>query len=96
MALGDGSTKTLVRLTPSQLTDGPWCPDEANPHRYDADLLRIRSIAVTLRVESALAALRGPAGILFSRGGTSTAADRWLPDREFRLDVAPRNLNSGR
>ena len=95
MVLGDGST-TLVRLAASQLTDGPWCPDDTNPHRYDADLLRIRSIAVTLRVESALAALRGPAGILFSRGGTSTAADRWLPDREFRLDVAPRNLNSGR
>jgi len=95
-ALGDGATTTLVRLTSSQLTDGPWCPDDANPHRYDADLLRIRSIAVTLRVESALAALRGPAGVLFSRGGTSTAADRWLPDREFRLDVAPRNLDSGR
>ena len=96
IALGAASTKTLVRLTPSQLTDGPWCPDEANPHRYDADLLRIRSIAVTLRVESALAALRGPAGVLFSRGGTSTAADRWLPDRVFRLDVAPRNLDFGR
>jgi hypothetical protein len=51
---------------------------------------------VTLRVESALAALRGPAGILFSRGGTSAAADRWLPDREIRLAVAPRNLNAGR
>ena len=93
--LGDGST-TLVRLTALQLTDGPWCPDEINPHRYDADLLRIRNITVTLRVESALAALRGPAGILFSRGGTSAAADRWLPDREIRLDVAPRNLNAGR
>jgi hypothetical protein len=93
--LGNGST-TLVRLTALQLTDGPWCPDDANPHRYDADLLRIRRIAVTFRVESALAALRGPAGVLFSRGGTSAAADRWLPDREIRLDVAPRNLNAGR
>jgi hypothetical protein len=93
-ALGDGST-TLVRLTASQLTDGPWCPDETNPHRYDADLFRIRRISVTFRVEAALAALRGPAGMLFARGGTSTA-DRWLPDREVRLDVAPRNLNFGR
>jgi hypothetical protein len=95
MVLGAGST-TLVRLDASQLTDGPWCPDDTNPHRYDADLFRIRNIAVTVRVESALAALRGPAGILFSRGGTSAAADRWLPDQEFRLDIAPRNLNSGR
>ena len=95
LVLGDGST-TLVRLTASQLTDGPWCPDDTNPHRYDADLLRIRKISVTLRVEAALAALRGPAGVLFSRGGTSAAADRWLPDREIRLDVAPRNLNSAR
>jgi hypothetical protein len=95
MVLGGGST-TLVRLTASQLTDGPWCPDDTNPHRYDADLLRIRTIVVTLRVEAALAALRGPAGILFSRGGTSVAADRWLPDSEFRLDIAPRNLNADR
>jgi type II secretory pathway pseudopilin PulG len=93
--LGDGSTMP-VRLTASQLTDGPWCPDETNPHRYDADLLRIRHIVVTLRVESALAALRGPAGMLFSRGGTSADADRWLPDREIRLAVAPRNLSVGR
>jgi hypothetical protein len=93
--LGDGST-TLVGLTASQLTDGPWCPDDTSPHRYDADLLRIRKIAVTLRIEAALTALRGPAGVLFSRGGTVAAADRWLPDREIRLDVAPRNLNFGR
>ncbi|MEO8259357.1 MAG: prepilin-type N-terminal cleavage/methylation domain-containing protein [Acidobacteriota bacterium] len=87
------SGSTLVRLAASQLTDGPWCPDATNPHRYDADLLRIRSIGVTVRIESALAALRGPAGILFAHGGSSTDAGRWVPDREFRLDIAPRNLN---
>ena len=57
--LGAGG-HTLVRLDPAMLTDGPWCPDSANPNRWDADLLRVRKILVTLRVRSALAALRLP------------------------------------
>ena len=93
--LGDGS-QALVRLTATQLTDGPWCPDDTNPHRYDADLLRIRRIAVTIRLEAAASALRGPAGVLFSRGGTSRIARRWVADQEVRIDVAPRNLNARR
>jgi Prokaryotic N-terminal methylation motif len=47
-----GSAGGLVRLTASQLTDGPWCPDDVNTSRYDADLLRIRKVRVTLRVKS--------------------------------------------
>src|SRR5262245_57731314 len=31
----------LIKMTPAQLTDGPWCPEAANSNRYDADLLRI-------------------------------------------------------
>jgi type II secretory pathway pseudopilin PulG len=42
----------LVKLTASQLTDGPWCPDDVNANRYDADLLRVRKVRVTLRVTS--------------------------------------------
>jgi Tfp pilus assembly protein PilW len=83
----------LVPLSAAMLTDGPWCPDAVNPNRFDADLLRIRRIAVTLRVESAASALRGPAGPLFARAGTSRTAHRLLPDREIRFDVSPRNLN---
>jgi Tfp pilus assembly protein PilW len=94
--LGDGVGTTLVKLTMAQLGDGPWCPDAVNAHRYDADLLRIRRISVTVRLEAALSALRGPAGSLFTRGGTARAAGRWLPDQEVRFDVAPRNLNIGR
>jgi len=92
--LGGGTI--LVALSSGTLTDGPWCPDGVNPNRFDADLLRVRRIAVTLRVESAAAALRGPAGPLFARAGTSTSAHRLLPDREIRFDVSPRNLNLGR
>lgn len=55
---------------------------------------RTRSVRVTLRVEAAPASLRGPAGALFTRGGTSTSAERYLPDRQVRFDVAPRNLDS--
>jgi prepilin-type N-terminal cleavage/methylation domain-containing protein len=47
--LGAGA---LVPLDEGQLTDGPWCPDPSNPRRFDADLLRIRRIRVTLRVRA--------------------------------------------
>ena len=83
----------LVPLTAPMLTDGPWCPDAVNPNRFDADLLRIRRVAVTLRVESAAASLRGPAGPLFARPGSSSGGEAFVPDQEIRFDVAPRNLN---
>ncbi|MCU1385084.1 MAG: hypothetical protein JWL71_3781 [Acidobacteria bacterium] len=87
-----GPDDRLVLLTATQLTDGPWCPDETNANRWDADLLRIRTVAVTVRVEAALAALRGPAGVLFTNAGTSTGSPMWAPDLEVSFQVAPRNL----
>jgi hypothetical protein len=92
--LGDGTT--LVELSDAQLDDGPWCPDAVNAHRYDADLLRVRRVSVTMRLEAALPAMRGPAGALFLRGGTARAASRWAPDSEIRFDISPKNLNIGR
>ncbi len=94
-ALGNGS-RSMVPLPPAQLTDGPWCPDDANPNRWDADLLRIRRIGVTLRVQAAVAALRGPAGALFANPGTSSGGSRFVPDLEIRFQISPRNLNPGR
>ena len=91
-ALNVGSSGELVQLTAAELTDGPWCPDAAASNRSDADLLRIRSVAVTVRVESAIDALRGPASTLFSRPGTSTGG-RFLSDQEIRFHVTPRNLD---
>jgi hypothetical protein len=88
--------RTLTPLTAAQLTDGPWCPDDADVNRWDADLLRIRRIAITVRVEAALAALRGPAGVLFTNGGWSRRASTWLPDQSIRWSVSPRNLSGGR
>jgi Tfp pilus assembly protein PilW len=94
--LGAAGAQGLVALTAAQLTDGPFCPDNANANRWDADLLRVRKISVTVRVQAALAALRGPAGVLFTRGGTSKDGAKWIPDQELHFDVSPRNLNLGR
>lgn len=95
--LGAGGNQQ-VELTGDMLQDGPWCPDENKTERWDADLLRIRRIRVTLRTQVAWENLRGPAGVLFSKGGTNTRNDgyRLVPDQEVRFDVAPRNMNLGR
>ena len=84
-----------VRLTSALLTDGPWCPGAASVRRFDADLLRVRRVRVTLRVQAASAALRGR-GELFVRPGTSAGGERLVPDQEIRFDVTPRNLNLAR
>lgn len=92
--LGDGTA--LARLDASQFADGPWCPDASDPNRWDADLLRIRAIGITVRVESAVDELRGPSGPLFARPGTSRNGRRVVPDREIRFQVSPRNLDLAR
>ena len=93
--LGAGGL-TPIPLTPAVMTDGPWCPDDISPNRFDADLLRVRRVRVTLRVQSVAASLRGPAGALFFKRGTARAADLLVPDLEVQFDVAPRNLNLAR
>ena len=87
---------TQVEITQQDLTDGPWCADAAKPNRFDADLLRIRRVRVTVRVQAALASMRGPLGTLFMKGGTAKAGERFIPDQEVTFDVTPRNLNLGR
>jgi prepilin-type N-terminal cleavage/methylation domain-containing protein len=94
-----GNGTTLVELTAADLSDGPWCPGSAagaTPSSWDADLLRIRKIQITLRVQSAVAALRGPASALFTYGGTSKEGTKWVPDQQMSFAVSPRNLNLGR
>jgi prepilin-type N-terminal cleavage/methylation domain-containing protein len=91
-----GGPGTLTALDAAQLSDGPWCPDATNINRYDADLHRVRQIRVTFRVQTGVANLRGPAGVLFSRAGTGRLSDRLVPDQAVQFDVTPRNLNLGR
>ena len=82
-------------VNPGIFNDGPWCPSPTSPNRFDADMLRIRKVRVTLRVQSPVAALRGPAGPLFTNGGTGMAP-KLVPDQEIRFDVTMRNLSFGR
>jgi type II secretory pathway pseudopilin PulG len=90
------NSQALQLLTEAMLIDGPWCPTLASPTRFDADLLRVRKVGVRLRVQVASAMLRGPAGALFTRAGTSPGGARFVPDQEVRFDVTPRNMNFGR
>jgi prepilin-type N-terminal cleavage/methylation domain-containing protein len=85
----------LVPLGAAVLTDGPWCPDGLAPNRFDADLLRIRRVRVSIRAQVPSVSLRG-AGPLFARPGTSRGGGRSVPDAQVTIDVAPRNLNAGR
>ena len=82
-----------TRIDSSVLQDGPWYPSQTDANRFDVDLLNIRRVRVTLRVQAARADLRGPAGVLFMHGGTAVSRERYLPDREIRFDISPRNLN---
>jgi hypothetical protein len=70
--------------------DGPWCGD--GDTLFDADLLRVRRVTITLRVQTAAAALRG-VGARFALPGVSQSVWRAVPDVAVVFDVAPRNLN---
>jgi prepilin-type N-terminal cleavage/methylation domain-containing protein len=90
LPMTDGS---LTALTPAMLTDGPYCGGGTN--QFDADLLRIRKIRVTMRMQVATPSLRGGT----DREGSLrivTSAERYVPDYTVSFDVAPRNLNLSR
>ena len=88
LAADEGS---LASLSGAMLTDGPWCGGGSN--EFDADLLRVRKVRVTLRMQAASAALRGQNTTLFANPGTSDGGGRFLPDYFVRFEVTPRNLN---
>lgn len=88
LAADEGS---LARLTPAMMTDGPWCGSGTN--EFDADLLRIRKVRVTLRMQVAQAALRGSNPALFQNPGNTRGSAKQVPDYFVRFEVTPRNLN---
>lgn len=88
VSLGDEGA--IVALPPTMLQDGPWCPGSQGT-TYDADLFRVRRVDLRLRVEAASARLRGPAGLMFSRGGHGRPTS-WVPDLELHVSIAPPNL----
>ena len=82
-------------LDPSMFQDGPWLPEDPDLAPFDADLLNIRRVRVLLRVQAALDSMRGPSGVLFLQGGTSTSVERYVPDLQLQFDVALRNMQQG-
>ncbi|MFN8060725.1 MAG: prepilin-type N-terminal cleavage/methylation domain-containing protein [Vicinamibacterales bacterium] len=85
---------SLVALPRSLLVDGPLCGSQTSG--FDADLYRVRKVAVRLRVEAASSSLRGHDARLFLRPGTASSGSSFVPDFELTFDVTPRNLNFAR
>jgi hypothetical protein len=77
----------LRRIPLAELTDGPVVG--LAPNRFDADLLRIRMVRLTLRLQAGDEA-RGT-DARFSRPGRSTSAYSLVPDIEVTCDAAVRN-----
>jgi hypothetical protein len=82
----------LVELSAGALSDGPWCGGE--PWLYDADLLRVRAIRVTLRLQAGSPAVRG-VGPWFASPGVSRRPGGLVPDITIDLLIAPRALAGG-
>ena len=83
-----GRSSPEVELSPSALTDGPWCR-----HRplFDVDLFRVHRVRVTLRLQASAAEHRGSDRRLFARPGPAVDYKRFVPDATVRFDVALRN-----
>jgi prepilin-type N-terminal cleavage/methylation domain-containing protein len=84
-----GDEDGLVELGAADMEDGPWCPHDDAPARYDADWFRLRRVDVRLRVEALPPEFRGPSGPLFTRSGSAQHdAPRWIRDRAIEFTVA--------
>jgi hypothetical protein len=81
---------SLHRLPAARLGDGPECGTGA--HRFDADLLRIRALRLTVRLQAGNPAVRGVDPVLFARPGRVRDLWRTVPDEEVTLQVSPPNL----
>lgn len=90
LAVLPAAGQALVPLPLAIFADGPWCGEGAA--RFDADLLRVRAIRISMRLEATQAAFRGQ-GAAFVHPGSATSAARALPDVVVTFDVTPRNLN---
>ncbi|MFL6280511.1 MAG: PilW family protein [Vicinamibacterales bacterium] len=73
----------------SVLSDGPSCGQP--PFRFDADLLRIRRVSFTIRLEAESAEFRARGPTAMSPGVSRMSA-RTVADLQTTVDVAPPNL----
>lgn len=90
-ALGSGAA--LTELGEGVLSDGPWCEHAGDP--YDADLHRVRRIAIFLRLQVSAWHLRGVAKSWFQNVGENREVGRTVRDYELNFEVTPRNLDGG-
>jgi prepilin-type N-terminal cleavage/methylation domain-containing protein len=89
----DGS---LAPLPLSAFKDGPWCGTIGGSNAFDADLLRVRKVRISLRVQTPLSGLRGQDALLFKNPGTSRSGQRQVPDLATSFEISPRNINLSR
>jgi type II secretory pathway pseudopilin PulG len=54
LLMSDDPDSDPVELNPAILVDGPWWDEKSGVRKFDADLVRLRCVAVTLRVRSPL------------------------------------------
>jgi hypothetical protein len=76
-------------MSANVLTDGPACGQP--PYRFDADLLRIRRLSFTIRLEAESGEFRGR-GAAFATSGVSRSSARMVSDQQTTVGIAPRNL----
>ena len=74
-----------------QMSDGPICG--VSPNRFDGDLLRIRKVGVTIRVEASSESLRG-SGDDFANPGLSSGGSHHVPDYEVSFEATLRNMGN--
>ena len=82
---------SLAILPLEQLKDGPWCGGGDN--EFDADLLRVRKVRVTLRMQASDVSVRGTNPLLFLNPGRARQSMAMVPDYVVRFDITPRNMN---
>lgn len=85
---------TIAPLVVEQLSDGPWCGSGDAP--FDADLLRIRGVRVTMRLEAASAAHRGADARWFRNPGAARDSRTLVKDVVLDAAIVPRNLGGWR
>jgi hypothetical protein len=86
-------TGSLVALDPAIFQDGQPAMCGLGSNQFDPDLLRIRKVRVTIRVQTGDAGLRGSDPGLFRRPGQVVGTAAFVPDYELQLDITPRNMN---
>ena len=84
----------LEWLDAETLQDGPWSGTGGHP--FDVDLLRLRAVRITLRLQSTHAVHRGTDPRWFRNPGTALQSSQLVKDLELSTIVAPPNLGGGR